>query len=199
MAREVAPAPARRWMTISAAVGLLAAGVFAVLWLRPHAPPPAAPVGYATLARVAGGLSVGNRPVGAGSRVAVGAPLELAARGERRAGARRGRDAQADGTGPVGARGEGRRRRNSSRRRARRGGGDAPTAGRDVRGRHARSARRSARHDVLRRERAEPDRASRWPRGASRCPSPTADRRSWRPAAASTRPSATSPRRRWPR
>jgi ferric-dicitrate binding protein FerR (iron transport regulator) len=78
MARQVAPAPARRWVTISAAGGLLAAAAFAALWLRPHAPPPPSPVGYATLAHVAGGLSVGDRPTAAGSRVAVGAPLSLA-------------------------------------------------------------------------------------------------------------------------
>lgn len=80
MADRVAPAPARRWMAIWApAAGLLAAAVFAVLWLRPHAPPPAPPIGYATLAGVVGELSVGDCPAGAGSRVAVGAPLVLAA------------------------------------------------------------------------------------------------------------------------
>ena len=49
-----------------------------MLWLRPHAPPTASPIGYATLARVAGELSVGDRPTTTGNRVAVGAPLLLA-------------------------------------------------------------------------------------------------------------------------
>jgi hypothetical protein len=65
-------------VAICAVGGLVATGVFAALWLRPHAPPPAAPVGYATLARAAGALSIGDRPTGAGSRIPIGAPLSLA-------------------------------------------------------------------------------------------------------------------------
>jgi TolA-binding protein len=78
LAGAAAPAPARRWRAWWApAFGAVAVAAVVAIWLRAAGPERAGAVGYAMVASVRGGASLGNGAAAAAARVPIGAPIAL--------------------------------------------------------------------------------------------------------------------------